>query len=1155
MIVSSPLRWVGTVAAGAIVMSSLSVVGAGSAVAALAPAVQVTQVSEIRPDEASYSGWHQGAASTDSFYLGWDGVHVGLNAQKTQIIDGLVETGALGLPVDAAALGTMITGSSITIASGEVSEQVAFTTADGWGTLRPAVQAGPTSKAPSLDDQWMSSKALTDNVDPTNSVDADTAYRLGDLLAKLGAQGDLRYSAFGFFAMQTPGVVKDMTWDGTKYVFGPTVTSIPVTKTVVVPGSEIRKDETTYAGWHEGYNNATPAFSVDATGLHLGSGTPSQIINGYDATSAITNADLRSLILSGKPIVASGLVSYQVPIVYGPTNVFTTLRTNDSFGPGEVPSLSDAWYTTKDITATSVTPAIAASQPVALGDLIDAVEAHGTVTVIGFGVQSDAANPQPVVEAIDWNGVAYSFVPLTTAVTLSGPAAPVAAFDGTYTATVATTTASPDVPTGQVQFSVDGKDIGAPVDLSNGVATIRLTPAAAPSMTVGASYLGAASFTVAHATKSFDVAAAPATGPACTDPVAIDFAQGYDATAAQAPAGQNGWRAFAPYKDFGISGNALRFSNATVDGMMDQLYSPNAAVAASETGPCSTFTGSFTIASATGAAQDGLAVAVSLDNGTATRYGGTVVFHHVNGMLQVETYWLPAGVSGDNITDWKSEVLSRVAADVPHAVTMTTTTVPGDHNDILTVTLDGATIFSDVATWEAYHEAAGSDPAKYAVQTLLFRAAGSVASASEVGVPADGYTPAAAAPDLAGEGFLFSDLILNPVATSTTLSGPATSVYGADASYTATVAGAGGSVPTGAVQFSVNGTDVGAPVDLVDGKATFTLTPSGTGAVSVGAAFVSKDGFTASDATASLDVTAAPTTTTLSGATAASVGSDVSLTATVTSAAGVPTGSVNVVVDGTAARSVDLVDGKATFAVANVGLGTLNVVASYAGDANHAASSASLAIPVSYTGTANQIYIQRVYRDLFDRNPDPTGLATWTTLLNNGTPRSAVANGITYSTEYRTRLITDIYAQYLHRTPDASGLAFWLAKMANGWTVAQIESGFLGSDEFYAASGSTPAGLMVQLYGAVLNRSATQSEVAWWVDKMATGMSRQQVALGFLLSTEHLTTVVNGYYLTLLHRGIDPSGQATWVGILQAGGRDETIIAGIVASQEYFSQS
>ncbi len=59
---------------------------------------------------------------------------------------------------------------------------------------------------------------------------------------------------------------------------------------------------------------------------------------------------------------------------------------------------------------------------------------------------------------------------------------------------------------------------------------------------------------------------------------------------------------------------------------------------------------------------------------------------------------------------------------------------------------------------------------------------------------------------------------------------------------------------------------------------------------------------------------------------------------------------------------------------------------------------------------------------------------------------------------------------------------------------------------------------------------------------------------GFLISTEHLTTVVDGYYVELLGRHIDPSGRATWVRAIQHGSRLEEIIGSIIASAEYYSK-
>lgn len=205
--------------------------------------------------------------------------------------------------------------------------------------------------------------------------------------------------------------------------------------------------------------------------------------------------------------------------------------------------------------------------------------------------------------------------------------------------------------------------------------------------------------------------------------------------------------------------------------------------------------------------------------------------------------------------------------------------------------------------------------------------------------------------------------------------------------------------------------------------------------------------------------------------------------------------------------------------------------------------------------TATEKYVTAVYRDLFGRTPDPKGLANWTTALTTGTPRSAVADAITGSNEYRSRLITTAYADYLGRTPDAGGLANWLAAMRAGLTIQQMESGFISSAEYYGKAGGTPATWVRQLYADVLDRTAGASEVDHWVSFLARGGSRSQVALGFLLSTEHLATVIDGHYQHLLGRGLDASGKVTWVRAIQNGTRIEVVIAGIIASTEYWNRN
>jgi uncharacterized protein YbcI len=198
-------------------------------------------------------------------------------------------------------------------------------------------------------------------------------------------------------------------------------------------------------------------------------------------------------------------------------------------------------------------------------------------------------------------------------------------------------------------------------------------------------------------------------------------------------------------------------------------------------------------------------------------------------------------------------------------------------------------------------------------------------------------------------------------------------------------------------------------------------------------------------------------------------------------------------------------------------------------------------------------YVRSVYLDLFGRGPDPTGLQGWSRALSSGTPRMAVANAITASTEYRSNLIAGVYTEFLGRGPDPVGLAGWLDAMGAGITVQSLESGFLASDEYYTLAGGSDAGWVQQLYQDVLGRAAAAVEVQSWVTALAQGASRRDVSFGFVLSTERLSTVVRGYYLDLLGRGIDEVGRQGWVTAIQSGFRTEQIIGGIIASDEYFT--
>jgi len=201
--------------------------------------------------------------------------------------------------------------------------------------------------------------------------------------------------------------------------------------------------------------------------------------------------------------------------------------------------------------------------------------------------------------------------------------------------------------------------------------------------------------------------------------------------------------------------------------------------------------------------------------------------------------------------------------------------------------------------------------------------------------------------------------------------------------------------------------------------------------------------------------------------------------------------------------------------------------------------------------TAN--YINRVYSDLFGRRPDAAGLATWGGALRAGTPRRAVADSITSSDEFRGGLITYTYMYFLGRRPEAAGLQSWLGAMRSGMTIEQMQAGFVASDEYMAWAGDA-SGWVRAMYVDILDRRPSSSEVTFWIGQLSSGaMSPYQIALGFLMSTELLTSQIDAEYKYLLGRRLDVSGQATWVGQIQSGVRYEAVIGSIIASDEYYA--
>lgn len=86
----------------------------------------------------------------------------------------------------------------------------------------------------------------------------------------------------------------------------------------------------------------------------------------------------------------------------------------------------------------------------------------------------------------------------------------------------------------------------------------------------------------------------------------------------------------------------------------------------------------------------------------------------------------------------------------------------------------------------------------------------------------------------------------------------------------------------------------------------------------------------------------------------------------------------------------------------------------------------------SNAGATNRSWVQALYRDILGRDPDASGLGSWTASADAGTPRSVIAASIHQAQESRAKRVTELYQRLLGRDPDPGGLAAWTDVLRNG---------------------------------------------------------------------------------------------------------------------------
>ena len=342
-----------------------------------------------------------------------------------------------------------------------------------------------------------------------------------------------------------------------------------------------------------------------------------------------------------------------------------------------------------------------------------------------------------------------------------------------------------------------------------------------------------------------------------------------------------------------------------------------------------------------------------------------------------------------------------------------------------------------------------------------------------------GYALNAGFDQATGLGSLDVNAFLTAAATANTLAAttetltaaPTTITTAQTAVFTATVSSTTAGTPSGTVQFSSNGANLGTAVTLAGGKAvTPTLPFTTAGTFTITAAYSGDTVYAASTTSITFTVTAPvlPATTTVLTANTASITTQgsVLLTATVTStSAGTPTGTVQFSrVSGTTTVSlgtaVTVSAGKATFTASGLPAGTYTLIATYSGDSNFAGSVSTTTVPLTVTSIPTSTAISAISNTA----PTATTAITFTATVLPATANSAAPTG--------TVQFFDATATTPFTTATLSGTTATTAAVTLAAGTHSITAMYVG-DTVFGSSASSAATLTVAPVTITLTPAST----------------------------------------------------------------------------------
>ena len=236
------------------------------------------------------------------------------------------------------------------------------------------------------------------------------------------------------------------------------------------------------------------------------------------------------------------------------------------------------------------------------------------------------------------------------------------------------------------------------------------------------------------------------------------------------------------------------------------------------------------------------------------------------------------------------------------------------------------------------------------------------------------------------------------------------------------------------------------------------------------------------------------------------------------------------------------------------------------------------------TAAALRAFVVRLYEDALGRTSyQDSEIDYWYQALRNGEKTGAeVAYGFFFSTEFQNKgLPDDIFVDVLYkvmfdRQADSGGKSDWLSRLSNGMSREYVYRGFADSQEFanvcgqygvrqgtislgrYRDQNEGVTSFVNRLYVKLLERQGDEDGMENWCRVILTRAdTAENVAYGFVFSSEFTNRntsneeFVKIMYQTFLNREYDQTGLEDWVGQLNAGVSREQVFRGFAGSVEF----